>query len=423
LRRREVSDDENWHHIDALRCPPPLLLAARSIARVGVRAADVLRRRLNDSLTPWTCGWLHGIAWQNDAVESLKVDEGCVAILYEHGDMAGWHAILGPGEHDSAELESAGAKPNDLSSLVVVAGTEQDAQAAHKAIEVDHENMVKREAHQLTELDFDLFVTAPENKMVVVDFYAPWCHWCQILEPTWKAVAREAPEKVWGKDTKVTKVNCEENRELCMKHNIRAYPTINIYMGGSTTAEESYYGDRTTAAIFKWIEHEHKVINVTLAARELDSHVGETLTKESLETPKGHAHLRQKGDKGKLIGVEGCAIKGYVEAKRVPGNFHLQFTHQSFNFENALINATHSVHHFSFGTPLPKATRRWIEMMESKLAVTQLHGIPHPHALFMESSTLDATVFVSDHIDRTYEHYIQVIPTIYKSQWGSSTKT
>ena len=54
----------------------------------------------------------------------------------------------------------------------------------------------------------------------------------------------------------------------------------------------------------------------------------------------------------------GCAD---VEAKRVPGNFHVQFTHESFNFENALINATHAINHLSFGTPQPKATRNWIE--------------------------------------------------------------
>lgn len=90
--------------------------------------------------------------------------------------------------------------------------------------------MIKREAHELTEATFDAYMSDPANKMVVVDFYAPWCHWCQILEPTWKAVAREAPEKAFGKDTRVTKVNCEINRELCMAQNIRAYPTINVYV-------------------------------------------------------------------------------------------------------------------------------------------------------------------------------------------------
>ena len=50
-----------------------------------------------------------------------------------------------------------------------------------------------------------------------------------------------------------------------------------------------------------------------------------------------------------------------MEAKRVPGNFHVQFTHESFNFENSVINATDAINHLSFGTPQPKATRKWIE--------------------------------------------------------------
>ena len=156
--------------------------------------------------------------------------------------------------------------------------------------------------------------------MVVVDFYAPWCHWCQILEPTWKQVARDAPEKPFGKDTRVTKVNCEINRELCMQHNIRAYPTINLYVGGSTIAEESYYGDRTTQAIFGWMEHEHKVLDVTIEQQKEDAAVAEQMEAVKEAAAKvsqglgkmmpGHARLRLKGDQGKLLGVEGCAVKG-----------------------------------------------------------------------------------------------------------------
>ena len=361
-------------------------------------------------------------SWKNDAVESLKVDEGCVAVLYEHGDMAGWKAFFPPGEYTGQQMVARGAKANDLSSLIVVAGTEDDAKAANNAIEEDHAQMVKREAHELSAATFDAFVTDPENKMVVVDFYAPWCHWCQILEPTWKQVARQIPEKPYSKDTRVTKVNCEENRELCMKHNIRGYPTINAYMG-STSAEETYYGDRTTDAFFAWIEHEHKVIGATgsIAKPQAAKKMPNDAPDASQQT--GHVHLRIKGDQGKLIGVEGCAMSGYVEVKRVPGNFHVQFTHESFNFENSLINATHAINHFSFGTPQPKSTRLWMEFMESKLEQKQLDGVPHPHALFHDIDTLDGTVFISDHIDRTYEHFIQVIPTIYRSRKGLTVKT
>ena len=96
--------------------------------------------------------------WQNDQVGSITVDEGCVAIAYEHGDFAGWHAILAPGKHPGKAIVKAGGKENDLSSLVVVAGTEEDALAAHSAIEEDHANMIKREAHELTSETFDEFV-------------------------------------------------------------------------------------------------------------------------------------------------------------------------------------------------------------------------------------------------------------------------
>ncbi len=30
---------------------------------------------------------------------------------------------------------------------------------------------------------------------VVLNFYAPWCPWCQRLEPTWEAVTQEVHSK------------------------------------------------------------------------------------------------------------------------------------------------------------------------------------------------------------------------------------
>ena len=53
-----------------------------------------------------------------------------------------------------------------------------------------------------------------KNEYVFVDFYAPWCVWCQRLEPTWEAFAEKmAAEEI---PVSVIKVDCVVNRQLCM---------------------------------------------------------------------------------------------------------------------------------------------------------------------------------------------------------------
>ena len=38
---------------------------------------------------------------------------------------------------------------------------------------------------------------------VVVNFYAPWCPWCQRLEPTWEAVTQEVHTKYPDSDGRI----------------------------------------------------------------------------------------------------------------------------------------------------------------------------------------------------------------------------
>ena len=44
-------------------------------------------------------------------------------------------------------------------------------------------------ASPLHESDFVGYLQ--EHKFTFVNFYAPWCIWCQRLEPTWEAFAEE----------------------------------------------------------------------------------------------------------------------------------------------------------------------------------------------------------------------------------------
>ena len=52
----------------------------------------------------------------------------------------------------------------------------------------------------------------------------------------------------------MAKVDCEANRQLCMEHMIRAYPTIQTYTHGDTEPAETYYGDRTVEAFNKCVQ-------------------------------------------------------------------------------------------------------------------------------------------------------------------------
>jgi thiol-disulfide isomerase/thioredoxin len=40
-------------------------------------------------------------------------------------------------------------------------------------------------------------------RAVVVNFYAPWCPWCQRLEPTWEAVTQDVHAKYPDTDGRI----------------------------------------------------------------------------------------------------------------------------------------------------------------------------------------------------------------------------
>ena len=70
-----------------------------------------------------------------------------------------------------------------------------------------------------------------KHPVVVVNFYAPWCTWCQRLEPTWDAVAAEVKARYPESDgrLRLAKVDCTVEVALCRAHQITGFPSLRVF--------------------------------------------------------------------------------------------------------------------------------------------------------------------------------------------------
>lgn len=82
------------------------------------------------------------------------------------------------------------------------------------------------EIAHITDSDFEKEVLQYSG-VVLVDFWAPWCGPCRMLEPVIENIANEK------KDVKICKVNVDENREYAEKYNVMGIPNIFIFKDGN----------------------------------------------------------------------------------------------------------------------------------------------------------------------------------------------
>lgn len=82
-----------------------------------------------------------------------------------------------------------------------------------------------------TDQNFDSEVLK-NDKLVLVDFWAPWCVPCRVQGPIVEDVAKEMAGKAV-----VGKMNADENPNTTMHYGIMSIPTLMIFKGGNVVKQ------------------------------------------------------------------------------------------------------------------------------------------------------------------------------------------
>ena len=92
--------------------------------------------------------------------------------------------------------------------------------------------------------DFNFDSTVRKNKIILVEFYAPWCGVCKKLEPEWEELATKS-KGIFP----VAKVDATKHTKVAKKYGITNFPWIKLFRWGTPL---NYEASPTWKDILKW---------------------------------------------------------------------------------------------------------------------------------------------------------------------------
>lgn len=94
-------------------------------------------------------------------------------------------------------------------------------------------NLLQSNSITLTQKNFDEIVVN-EERLVVVDFWAPWCGPCKMMAPVFEEVS-----KSFGIEVCFAKLNTEQEPSLAARFGIRSIPTCLVFLNGKVLGSQS----------------------------------------------------------------------------------------------------------------------------------------------------------------------------------------
>ena len=85
------------------------------------------------------------------------------------------------------------------------------------------------------------------GKIILVDYWAPWCTYCRRIGPAYEKIAEE-----YGERLVISKINIDEEGALAQQERIEVIPTLVLYKGGQAVA--SIVAPESKAVIENFIE-------------------------------------------------------------------------------------------------------------------------------------------------------------------------
>ncbi|KAL3942079.1 MAG: hypothetical protein SGBAC_003675 [Bacillariaceae sp.] len=212
----------------------------------------------------------------------------------------------------------------------------------------------------------------------------------------------------------VAKIDCVSHPRVCNEQQqIRAYPTLRLFVDGEPWKAGDYHGHRTITDMVEWLyyaEEQHKELLDAGSEHVRTLHEAHGAARERLDDhlkakEEKRWYNRKMDDKRRLhhdwVNEDhpGCQLVGHLLLDRVPGNFHILARSSSHDLAPHMTNVSHQVNSLTVGDP----------MAVHRVETSYIKNLPHK--LTGKIAPMDGNVYVTENLHEAYHHYLKVVPT------------